>query len=212
MQEHVPRPPWLGLLRGVNFSSCTYTFWVTEPWRFCKILGCGGKQILTFHIFSLWHCKLFFGTFGVDFYIPKWRIKKKWKDSEWYTQNKSKPTLVSGIPRNAPLLFLVFGLFVSSFCCFCSNQLGYIHLQHSRIGIPFTGLRANISCFLCCYIRGTQRRFPPKNIESSFQAIQLSTFRPLALHSKRRHIACNCSVIPGKFESFRNCKGFGTVY
>ena len=76
---------------------------------------------------------------------------------------------------------------------------------------PFTGLRANISCFLCCYIRGTQRRFPSKNIESSFQAIQ-STFRPLALHSKRRYKTCISSVIWGKFESFRNCKGFGIVF
>ena len=47
-------------------------------------------------------------------------------------------------------------------------------------------------------------------IESSFQAIQ-STFRPLALHSKRRYKTCICSVILGKFESFRNCKGFGIV-
>ena len=76
---------------------------------------------------------------------------------------------------------------------------------------PFTGWRANISCFLCCYIRGTQRRFPSKNIESSFQAIQ-STFRPLALHSRRRYIACICSDVLGKFESFRNYKGFGIVF
>ena len=33
--------------------------------------------------------------------------------------------------------------------------------------------------------RGTQRRFSPKCIENTFQAIQ-STFRPLEIHSNRR--------------------------
>ena len=51
--------------------------------------------------------------------------------------------------------------------------------------------------------RRTQRRFPPKYIENSFQAIQ-STFRSLKMYSKRRHKICVCSVIQEELESFRN--------
>ena len=47
--------------------------------------------------------------------------------------------------------------------------------------------------FLAIY-RGTQRRFPPKCIENTFQATQ-STCRSLEMHSKRRCKICTCSVI-----------------
>ena len=60
-------------------------------------------------------------------------------------------------------------------------------------------------------LRGTQRQFPPKCIENTFQAIQ-STFRCLEMHSKRQYKICICSVILGQLESFRNCKGFGIIF
>ena len=85
-----------------------------------------------------------------------------------------------------------------------------IHLQQSCISSHLLACGQTSISFVC-YIRGTQRRFPPKNIESSFQAIQC-TFRPLALHSKRWYKTCICSVILGKFESFRNCRGFSIVF
>ena len=47
--------------------------------------------------------------------------------------------------------------------------------------------------FLAIY-RSTQRRFPPKCIENTFQATQ-STCRSLEMHSKRRYKICTCSVI-----------------
>ena len=59
--------------------------------------------------------------------------------------------------------------------------------------------------------RGTQRRFSPKCIENTFQAIQ-STFRPLEIHSNRRFKIYICSVIPGQLESFRNYKGFSIIF
>ena len=43
-------------------------------------------------------------------------------------------------------------------------------------------------------LRGTQRRFPPKYPENTFQAIQ-STFRSLEMHSQRCQKICICSVI-----------------
>ena len=52
--------------------------------------------------------------------------------------------------------------------------------------------------------RATQRRFPPKCIESTFWAIQ-STFRSLEIHSKRRYKIFICSAI---LESFRNYQSF----
>ena len=48
--------------------------------------------------------------------------------------------------------------------------------------------------------RGTQRRFLPKCIENTFQAIQ-SIFRSLEMHSRRRYKICICSVILGELES-----------
>ena len=59
--------------------------------------------------------------------------------------------------------------------------------------------------------RGTQRWFPPKCIENTFQAIQ-STFRSLEMHSKRRYKICICSVVLGQLESFRNYKGFRIIF
>ena len=64
--------------------------------------------------------------------------------------------------------------------------------------------------FLAIY-RGTQRRFPPKCIENTFQATQ-STCRSLEMHSKRRYKICICSVVLGQLESFRNYKGFGIIF
>ena len=52
--------------------------------------------------------------------------------------------------------------------------------------------------------RATQRRFPPKCIESTFWAIQ-STFRSLEIHSKRRYKIFICSA---SLESFRNYQSF----
>ena len=60
-------------------------------------------------------------------------------------------------------------------------------------------------------IRGTQRRFPPKFIGNTFQAIQ-SAFRYLEMHSKRRYKICICSVILGELESFRNYKGLSIIF
>ena len=62
--------------------------------------------------------------------------------------------------------------------------------------------------------RGTQQRltrFPAKDVENTFQAIQ-SSFRTLEIHPKRRYKICICSVILGDFESFRNCKGFRLIF
>ena len=58
----------------------------------------------------------------------------------------------------------------------------------------------------CIPSRDTQRWFPPKCIENTFEAIQ-STFRSLGMHSKRRYKICICSVVQGQLESFRNYKG-----
>ena len=60
-------------------------------------------------------------------------------------------------------------------------------------------------------IRGTQRRFPSKYVENTFQAIQ-STFRSLEMHSKRRYKTFICSVILGEVKSFRNYKGFSNYF
>ena len=60
-------------------------------------------------------------------------------------------------------------------------------------------------------IRGTQRRFPPKFIGNTFQAIQ-SAFRYLEMNSKRRYKICICSVILGELESFRNYKGLSIIF
>ena len=51
-----------------------------------------------------------------------------------------------------------------------------------------------------CY-RGTQRRFPPKYIENTFQAIQ-GNFSPLEMYSKRCCKICICSVVLGQLEPF----------
>ena len=59
--------------------------------------------------------------------------------------------------------------------------------------------------------RGTQRWFPPKYIENTFQAIQ-STFRYLEMHSKRCYKTCICSVIRRKLESFRNYKVLSIIF
>ena len=59
--------------------------------------------------------------------------------------------------------------------------------------------------------RGTQRRFPPKCIENTFQAIQ-STFSSLEMHFKRCYKICICSVVLGQLESFRNYKGLRIIF
>ena len=61
------------------------------------------------------------------------------------------------------------------------------------------------------FLRGTQRRFPPKCIENTFQAIQ-STFSSLEMHSKRCYKICICSVALGRLESFRNYKGLRIIF
>ena len=125
-------------------------------------------------------------------------------------QHKSEPSGF-GNTKKCPFSFSVFGLFVSSCCCFRSNQGTFICNIHAYRHPIYWPTGKHLLFPLLLYQGGTQRRFPPKNIESSFQAIQ-STFRPLALHYKRRYKTCICSVILGKFESFRNCKGFGIVF
>ena len=59
--------------------------------------------------------------------------------------------------------------------------------------------------------RGTQRRFPSKYVENTFQAIQ-SSFRSQEIHSKRRYKIEFCSVILGDFASCRNYKGFRIIF
>ena len=61
------------------------------------------------------------------------------------------------------------------------------------------------------FLRGTQRRFPPKCIENTFQAIQ-STFSSLEMHFKRCYKICICSVVLGQLESFRNYKGLRIIF
>ena len=62
----------------------------------------------------------------------------------------------------------------------------------------------------CCF-RGTQRRFPPKCTENTFQPIQ-NTFRSLEKHSKRHRKLCICSVILGEHEPFRNFTALSTIF
>ena len=61
--------------------------------------------------------------------------------------------------------------------------------------------------------RGTQRRFPSKYVENTFQAIQ-SSFRSQEKHSRRRYKIGSCSVTLGDFASFtcRNYKGFRIIF
>ena len=65
--------------------------------------------------------------------------------------------------------------------------------------------------------RGTQQRFPPKCIETTFfknypQKYSESTFRSLEIHSKRHNKIYICSVILGELESFGNYQGFRIVF
>ena len=61
--------------------------------------------------------------------------------------------------------------------------------------------------------RGTQRRFPSKYVENTFQAIQ-SSFRSQEKHSRRRYKIGSCSVTLGDFASFtcRNYRGFRIIF
>ena len=59
--------------------------------------------------------------------------------------------------------------------------------------------------------RGTQRRFPSKYVENTFQAIQ-SSFRSQERHFKRRYKIGSCSVTLGDFVSCRNYKGFRIIF
>ena len=59
--------------------------------------------------------------------------------------------------------------------------------------------------------RGTQRWFPPKYMENTFQAIH-RTLRYLEMHSNRRYKICICSIILGERESFRNYKGLSIIF
>ena len=72
-----------------------------------------------------------------------------------------------------------------------------VFLPHSRWipSIPVT-TKQNITII----IRGTQRRFPLKCIENTFQAIQ-STFSSLEMHSKRCYKICICSFVLGRLDS-----------
>ena len=59
--------------------------------------------------------------------------------------------------------------------------------------------------------RGTQRRFPAKYVENTFQAIQ-SSFSSQEIHSKRSYKIGFCSVILGHFQSFQNYKSFRIIF
>ena len=59
--------------------------------------------------------------------------------------------------------------------------------------------------------RGTQRRFPSKYVENTFQTVQ-SSFRSQEIHSKRRYKIGFCLVILGDFASCRNYKGFRIIF
>ena len=63
------------------------------------------------------------------------------------------------------------------------------------------------------FYRGSQRQFPPKYIENTFQAIQIqSTFSFLEIHSNWRYKIHIRSVILGQLESFRNYQGFSIIF
>ena len=64
-------------------------------------------------------------------------------------------------------------------------------------------MQATLKCLPITSIRGSQRRFPPKCIENTFQAIQ-GPFRSLEMHSKRRYKISIFSVILAELQSFRN--------
>ena len=84
--------------------------------------------------------------------------------------------------------------------------LGHTALCSSRL------MQAKWKCLHITRIRGTKRRFPPKYIENTFQAIQ-GPFRYLEMHSKRRYKICIFSVILGELQSFRNyTKGFSVTF
>ena len=59
--------------------------------------------------------------------------------------------------------------------------------------------------------RGTQRRFPAKYVENTFQAIQ-SSFSSQEIRSKRRYKIGFCSVILGDFQSFQNQKSLRIIF
>ena len=64
---------------------------------------------------------------------------------------------------------------------------------------------------VCHSVRGTQRRFPPKYIENTFQAVQ-RTIRSLEMLSMWRYKICISSVVLGELSKcFRNCKGFSFI-
>ena len=63
---------------------------------------------------------------------------------------------------------------------------------------------------IALHVRCTQRRFPPRDIENTFQTIQ-SIFRSLEMHSQRSYKICICSVILREVESFRNYQGFSFI-
>ena len=50
----------------------------------------------------------------------------------------------------------------------------------------------------------------PTMVENTFQVIQ-TTFSCVELHPKRCYKICNCSVILGEHQSFRNYKGFSII-
>ena len=94
------------------------------------------------------------------------------------------------------------------------DRLNSFFLGGYRFSLSLQNQWANqiLFLFLQCYsIRGTERRFPPKYIENTFQAVQ-STFRSLQMHFKRRCKVWNCSVILGQLESFRNYRGFIIIF
>ena len=94
------------------------------------------------------------------------------------------------------------------------DRLNSFFLGGYRFSLSLQNQWANqiLFLFLHCYsIRGTERRFPPKYNENTFQAAQ-STFRSIQMHFNWRCKVWNCSVFLGQLQSFRNYKGFIIIF
>ena len=93
-----------------------------------------------------------------------------------------------------------------------TNGLGLMKVLGHTAHCSSRLMQATLKCSPITSIRGSQRRFPPKCIENTFQAIQ-GPFRSLEMHSKRRYKISIFSVILAELQSFRNyTKGFSVTF
>ena len=91
--------------------------------------------------------------------------------------------------------------------------------MHNQIFLPMVPSSGRFACprdHRCKLIvtRGTQPRFPPKYIASTFYRLSwvLLGIYYVEMYSKRRYKICICSVILGERESFRNYQGFSSIF